>query len=169
DRAAPGQAASLSERARLLLRRCWRFALCGRPLPAAYGYSAAFPVRHPPAGCWRLRSFGSSWRTVQNWFHGNEKRKLATRAGFAFHPDLAVHSLQKTAGNGESKAHALGRFAAGQTEEVVKNFQVKLWPDSGAGIGHADFDSVRHGARLTAAFSWNRCGVDTATFPHMRL
>src|SRR5208283_3823141 len=107
------------------------------PLPAACGCSAAFPVRHPPAKCLRFRSFRTSRRTAQNWFLGDEKRKLATCPGLAFNPDLPAHALQKAARNGQSKAHALSRFAAWQAKEIVKNLQVKFRPYARPCIGHA--------------------------------
>src|ERR1700689_606156 len=130
DRAKRGRDEGLSGRVRWPLRQCWRFGLCARPLRAGCGCSAAFLVRHPPAKCWRFRSSGSSCRSIQNGFLGNEKRKFATSAGFAFDPDFAVHALEKAARNGEAEAHAFGGFASWQTKEIIENFQVKLGGDS---------------------------------------
>src|ERR1035441_6910024 len=155
-------------RTRWLLPRCWRFEPCAHPLRAGCGCSAAFPVRRPPAGCWRLRSFRSSWRADRNWSQGNQKRKLGASPRFALHPDLAAHALKKPAGNGESQAHALGRFAARQAEEIIENFHVKLRPNSRARVGTAHFDRVRYVRRLTAPVSIG-CGLTyAATLPHMR-
>jgi len=112
------------ERARRLLRRCWRFELCAHPLPTGCGCSAAFRfVIHQQDVGASLISFLVA--ACQNWFQGNNERKLATAPG-SLRPDLAAHALQEAAGDGESEAHAFGRLAAGQAEEIVEDFQVKF-------------------------------------------
>src|SRR5207302_4125467 len=51
DQEEQDQALNLFAAARQLLRRWWRFPLYSRPPQAESGYTAAFLVRHRPAGC----------------------------------------------------------------------------------------------------------------------
>src|SRR5215472_1044005 len=115
----------------------------------------------------RIRSFGtigSSLSTKKSQLspliHGQQKRKLASRAGVALDPDFAAVRLDEPLGDRQAQAHA-GSIAV-HSHKVLENFLMMLGRDTCAGILNADFNAVWPGEAKPAAFFHRRHRGDPA-------